>query len=248
MIRRFHWTAMARAPVIHREVDAMKRPGTLACIFCLLAGLLVGGILPMPWDRDAVPASASILSTPASSSSSDGADGGALNTQDNFPLLDTACYLLHVLKNHDYNALASLVHPERGVTFTPYSTVDFDTDLTFTREQIRDLEKDTAVYTWGITDGRGNLINMTMEQYFAAYVFNVDYTQSSQIGVDRIIMSGNALENLTDAYSGCRFVDFCVPGADPAYQGVDWNSLKLVFAPGESHWYLVGVIHGQWTV
>lgn len=227
----------------------MRRPGTLACIFCLLAGLLVGGILPMPWDRDAVPASGSILSTPASSSCSDSADSAAvLDTQDNFPLLDIACYLLHVMKNHDYEALAGLVHPERGVTFTPYSTVDFDTDLTFTPDQIRNLGEDKTVYTWGITDGRGNLINMTMEQYFAAYVFNVDYTQSSQIGVDRIIMSGNALENLTDAYPGCRFVDFCVPGTDPAYQGIDWNSLKLVFAPGDNHWFLVGVIHGQWTV
>ncbi len=227
----------------------MRRPGTLACIFCLLAGLLVGGILPMPWDRDAAPVSGSILTTPAASSCSDSADSSAvLDTQDNFPLLDTACYLLHVMKNHDYEALANLVHPERGVTFTPYSTVDFGTDLTFTPDQIRNLEEDKTVYTWGITDGRGNLINMTMDQYFASFVFNVDYTQASQIGVDRIIMSGNALENLTDAYPGCRFVDFCFPGTDPAYQGIDWNSLKLVFAPGESHWFLVGIIHGQWTV
>jgi len=227
----------------------MRRPGTLACIFCLLAGLLIGGILPMPWDRDAVPASGSILTTPTSSSCAESADSSTvLDTQDNFPLLDTACYLLHVMKNRDYEALASLVHPQRGVTFTPYSTVDFDTDLTFTPDQIRNLGEDKTVYTWGITDGRGSLINMTMEQYFAAYVFNTDYTQASQIGVDRIIMSGNALENLTDAYPGCRFVDFCCPGTDPAYQGIDWYSLKLVFAPTEDRWALVGVIHGQWTV
>ena len=126
--------------------------------------------------------------------------------------------------------------------------MDFSTDLTFTPEQIRNLAEDDTVYTWGITDGRGSLINMTMEQYFAAFVFNADYTQATRIGVDQILMSGNALENVTDAYPGCRFVDFSFPGIDPAYQGIDWCSLRLVFAPGESNWLLVGIIHGQWTV
>ena len=231
----------------------MKRPGTLACIFCLLAGLLVGGILPMPWDPDAHAAPGSMLHAPAGSavsgsSSASAAPVQALDTQDNFPLLDTAFYLLHTIKDRDYEALASLVHPERGVTFTPYSTVDFSTDLTFTPEQIRNLAEDDTVYTWGITDGRGSLINMTMEQYFAAFVFNADYTQATRIGVDQILMSGNALENVTDAYPGCRFVDFSFPGIAPAYQGIDWCSLRLVFAPGESNWLLVGIIHGQWTV
>ena len=125
----------------------MKRPGTLACIFCLLAGLLVGGILPMPWDPDAHAAPGSMLHAPAGSavsgsSSASAAPVQALDTQDNFPLLDTAFYLLHAIKDRDYEALASLVHPERGVTFTPYSTVDFNTDLTFTSEQIRNLAEE----------------------------------------------------------------------------------------------------------
>ena len=141
----------------------MKRPGTLACIFCLLAGLLVGGILPMPWDPDAHAAPGSMLHAPAGSavsgsSSASAAPVQALDTQDNFPLLDTAFYLLHTIKDRDYEALASLVHPERGVTFTPYSTVDFSTDLTFTPEQIRNLAEDDTVYTWGITDSTSPLL------------------------------------------------------------------------------------------
>ena len=229
----------------------MKRPGTLACILCLVAGLLIGGILPMPWEWKAAAPAGSILRAPDASGASSSGDSSArvpLDTQDNFPLLDTACYLLHVMKNRDYEALAGLVHPEWGITFTPYSTVDFNTDLTFMPEQIRNLEKDQTVYSWGITDGRGNLINMTMEQYFSAFVFDMDYTQAPQIGVDQILMSGNALENLSEAYPGCRFVDFCFPGTDPAYQGIDWSSLRLVFAPGEENWLLVGLVHGQWTV
>lgn len=230
----------------------MKRPQMLSCIFCLVAGLLVGGILPMPWDKTPAPAVNSILLTPNDASSQNGAGGDAcaepMDAKDNFSLLNSACYVLHLLKEEDYAALSNVVHPERGVTFTPYSTVDFTSDRIFDREQIKNLAEDDAVYTWGITDGRGSLINLTMTDYFARYVFDTDYTQAAQIGVDQILMTGNALENLTDAYPDCRFVDFLVPGRDPALQGMDWSSLKLVFEADSDGWYLVGVVHGQWTI
>lgn len=229
----------------------MKRSLILPCVFCLLAGLLVGGILPMPWEISPIPNT--ILHTPAPSSSSDAsvfstAAPEPLDSKDNLSLLNAACYVVQTLKTGDYQALASVVDPKKGVTFTPYSTVDLASDKTFTRDQIKNLSQDNTVYTWGLTDGRGSLINLTLAQYFAAYVWNTDYTNAPQIGVDQIIMSGNALENLKDAYQSCRFVDFCFPSLDPAKQGLDWCSLKLVFAPGDTSWFLVGIVHGQWTI
>lgn len=233
----------------------MRRPLIVSCVFCLLAGLLAGSFLPMPWDSDdALPVvSNTILQVPASSGSAEGdtsvgASPAQLNSSDNFQLLNTACYVLQALKDSDYAAVAAVVHPEKGVTLTPRSTVDFETDRTLTRAEVRTLPEDDTVYTWGLTDGRGGLIGMTMAQYFDAYVFDTDYTQAVQIGVDRIMISGNALENLTEVYPGCRFVDFSIPEQDPAKQGLDWSSLKLVFEPGDVSWYLVGIVHGQWTV
>ena len=76
----------------------------------------------------------------------------------------------------------------------------------------------------------------------------MDYTQAPSVGVDQIVMSGNSLENLQEAYPDCRFVDLCYPSLDPAYEGLDWCSLKMVFAPTQSGWYLVGLIHSQWTI
>ena len=57
-----------------------------------------------------------------------------------------------------------------------------------------------------------------------------------------------ALENLTDVYTDCRFVDFCYPSIDPAYGGADWQSLRLVFQDQNDRWYLVGIVHGEWTI
>lgn len=163
-------------------------------------------------------------------------------------LLQTACRITDALQAQDYETLASYVHPDRGVTFTPYSTVDFQQDQRFSADQIKNLAQDTTTYTWGYEDGRGEPIQMTIPQYLERFVFDADYTQAPQVGVDQIITSGNALENLTEAYPGCRFVDFCYLSRDPASEGLDWCSLKLVFAGKDGVWYLVGVVHGEWTI
>jgi hypothetical protein len=39
-----------------------------------------------------------------------------------------------------------------------------------------------------------------------------------------------------------------VPGAKPEYAGLDWASLLLVFEQYESRWYLVALVHDQWTI
>ena len=229
----------------------MKRTLLISSALCLVAGLLLGGLLPMPWDTNRpAPVANTLVQAPSSDQSGVSAQAAPvpLNSSDNFTLLNTACYAIQALRTQDYAAVASLVHPEKGVTFTPFSTVNFDTDLNFSQSEIRNLAEDDTVYSWGFTDGQGELIKMTMEQYFASYVFNTDYSQASLIGVDQIMLSGNALENVTESYPGCRFVDFSIPSQSNSYDGLDWCSLKLVFEPGDTAWYLVGVVHGQWTV
>ena len=230
----------------------MKRLSLASLLLCLLIGFLLGGLIPMPWDEDPPRpqelAAAALLKPAVSATSQTDSAPESLDTKDNFALLTAACTVTRALKEQDYTALSNFVHPKKGLTFTPYSTVDPESDQTFTPEQIRNLKKDNTVYPWGFEDGRGNLIEMTIPQYLARYVWNADYTQAPQIGIDRILLSGNALENLTLAYPGCRFVDFSYPSADPVNDGLDWSSLKLVFYPSDTQWYLVGIIHGEWTV
>ena len=126
--------------------------------------------------------------------------------------------------------------------------MDFDQDQCFTADQIRVLRDDATRYLWGYSDGRGEPIQMTILEFLEEYIFSVDYTQATSVGVDQVVMTGNSLENVRDAYPDCRFVDLCYPSLDPAYSGLDWCSLKMVFAPTQSGWYLVGLIHSQWTI
>lgn len=234
----------------------MKRSILFSSVLCLLLGLLIGSLLPAPWDKPSVPSvpvlSNSFSNSAPSVSNSVGTqttpDEISLDTSDNFPLLNAACAVVRALRQEDYSTVASFVHPTKGVTFTPYSTVEPGSDRVFSRDEIMNLTQDSTVYTWGTVDGRGSSIELTMEDYFSRYVFNADYTQAPQIGVDRILMHGNALENLKEAYPQGRFVDFCCPQMDEASEGLDWCSLKLVFEPVDAHWRLVGVVHGEWTI
>ncbi len=172
----------------------------------------------------------------------------ALDREDTAALLSAAADAARFLRDRDYQALSAMVHPERGVTFTPYSSVDPEMDQNFSSEELAYAAENEKRYLWGYTDGRGSPIWMTIPEFMDSYIFSQDYTKAPQVAVDQVLISGNALENLTQAYPGCRFVEFSYPGIDPVMEGMDWCSLKLVFEPGETQWLLVGVIHSQWTI
>ena len=231
----------------------MKRRGLFSCILCLVLGLLIGLLLPAPWDQDpavAPPVTPEVIKPviPEVSSPAAADQDTAFDPEDNMILLKAACSAAEAIKAKDFSLLSSMVSDDNGVTFTPYSSVDPETVITLTAQQIKKAPEDQNIYGWGFEDGRGNLIEMTISEYFAQYVFDADYTKAPQVGIDTVLISGNALENVREAYPDCRFVDFSYPSSDPVNDGLDWCSLKLVFKPEQSAWKLVGVIHGQWTI
>ena len=56
------------------------------------------------------------------------------------------------------------------------------------------------------------------------------------------------LENQFEVYDNPIIVEYYFPGFNPEYEGMDWKSLRLVFEQYEDNWYLVGIIHNQWTI
>lgn len=171
-----------------------------------------------------------------------------LDTEDNRILLRAAFDVAAALKNQDYQTLSTFVHPTDGVIFTPYSTVDPKANLRFYPTQIANLGNDTSKYLWGISDGKGEALELTAAEYFARYVYNADYLQAPMLGVDQIIGSGNALENVSEVFPDSRFVEFYFPGITPEYNGFDWCGLKLVFTEYKNEYKLSAIIHSEWTI
>ncbi|NLF35043.1 MAG: hypothetical protein GX585_03660 [Clostridiales bacterium] len=163
-------------------------------------------------------------------------------------LLEYADQAALALREEAYVALSSMVHPVRGITFTPYSTVDEEANLTFTAAEISNAGTESTKFIWGLADGSGNPIQLTMADYFEAFVYNADYLEAPVIGVDQVMARGNSPENVAEAYPDARFVEYHFPGLLPENQGFDWCSLKLVFELYRGSYKLVGIVHSQWTI
>ena len=157
--------------------------------------------------------------------------------------------VLEYLGDNDFEALSRIVHPDFGLVFSPYATVSISANKRFNAEQVASFGTDSNVYIWGVYDGTGEPIEMTPADYLTAFVFSDDYTKASIIGVDRIVKSGNALENITGEFPGLRFIDFHIPGGDKDYhEDLDWSSLRLGFEEHEGDLWLTVIVHSTWTV
>lgn len=162
--------------------------------------------------------------------------------------LAAAIEVVELLADDDMNGLGAMAHPDKGIRFTPYSYVDTGSDKVFTVSQIPNLMSDTNIYTWGSYDGTGDPIDLTFADYYDKFIYDQDFANPHIIGNNTIIGTGNSLENLTDIYPNGEFVEFHFTGFDPQYEGMDWESLKLVFEEDDGDWYLVAIIHSQWTI
>ncbi|MGQ0604445.1 MAG: hypothetical protein ACT4QE_22420 [Anaerolineales bacterium] len=158
-----------------------------------------------------------------------------------------ATEVLRAIKSKDFAQLAGLVHPTLGVRFTPYGYVS-DTDLVFRADQLPPLAIDATLYTWGAFDGSGEPITLTFSDYLDRFVYSQDFIAAPQIGYNESVGQGNTIDNWREFYPDGLMVEYHFPGFDPQYGGLDWQSLRLIFQRDGEIWYLVGLIHAQWTI
>ncbi|MBN1953865.1 MAG: hypothetical protein JW900_02335 [Anaerolineae bacterium] len=158
-----------------------------------------------------------------------------------------AAQILQALESRDMAALSSYVHPIEGVRFSPYGFVR-EADLVFTAGQVAGLLADPTRHVWGAYDGSGLPIELTFAEYYEQFVYDQDFVDAEQVGYNEVIGVGNTLDNWREFYPGANMVEYHFPGFDPAFAGMDWVSLRLVLQEYEGGWYLVGIIHDEWTI
>ncbi|MBN2795679.1 MAG: hypothetical protein JXR88_09750 [Clostridia bacterium] len=171
-----------------------------------------------------------------------------ITTEDESTLLSVSVNIVNALKNKDMETLSAYVHPYNGIRFTPYSYIDEENDLVFTKDQILIGMEDSVVYEWGAFDGSGEPIEYTFQEYYERFVFDADYSMPHDIGVNQIMGSGNSMNNISEIYPDAMFVEFHFSGFNPEFEGMDWKSLRLVLKEIDGNWYLLNIIHDQWTI
>ena len=162
-------------------------------------------------------------------------------------LTDLAFEVTEAIKYSDYELLAKYVHPEYGIVFSPYATVNLSSNKWFSVDQVQDFSNDTEQYIWGLTSDGGEPIQMSVSDYFSRYVFNYDYTVAPLIGINYIVRSGNTVENVTEAFPGAQFVDLCYPGT-AENENQDWSTLRLVFESYNDRLMLTAIIHSEYII
>lgn len=160
---------------------------------------------------------------------------------------EAAKEVVNLLKDKNFEELSNFVHPTKGIRFSPYTYVNLEKDLVFKKEEIKNLNLDPKKYTWGAYDGSGFPINLTFSEYYKKFIYDKDFALTKQISVNRRVGQGNTINNIPEAYPKASYVEFYVPGSSEM-EGMDWGSLRLVFEQVEGKWYLVGIVHNQWTI
>lgn len=156
--------------------------------------------------------------------------------------------VITLLKEKNMEELLTYIHPSKGVRFTPYTTVTLETDRVFKREGMVKFFEDETEYVWGYYDGIGDDILLKPRDYYDRFIYDKDYVNAESIGYNLVLSGNNNMENQFAFYHDSIIVEYYFSGFNPDYAGMDWRSLRLVFEKENDEWYLVGIIHNQWTI
>lgn len=153
---------------------------------------------------------------------------------------------IEALKNKDFETLSALVSPKKGLRFSPYASVDLESDKVFTKDQVKNLMADKSKITWGVSDGSGEPIMLSFPEYYLKFIYDRDYQSAPQIEPNKRLGKSNSINNISQAYPNSKFIEYYFPPKEG--DEMNWGSLRLVFEEDSGKLYLVGIIHDQWTI
>lgn len=162
-------------------------------------------------------------------------------------LEEAAEKVIIALAEKDLAAVAEFVHPEQGVRFSPYTYVD-DSHQVFAGDELSGLTGSDEIFMWGYFDGTGDPIELTFDDYFGRFIYSHDFANPEAMAVDEELGYSSMINNIADFYPGSSFVEYHFSGFVEDYGGLDWVSLRLVFIEENGSWFLIGIVHDQWTI
>ena len=154
--------------------------------------------------------------------------------------------VIKLIKKRDINALSKYAHPKKGIMFSPYSDLkNNDNQIIEKKELVKIYEKNEEL-VWGEYDGTGARILLTFDNYFDRFIYDEDFIEYEP-NYDSIMGTGNAIENMNSVFPYARSVEYYTPGTEE-YAYMDWKSLRLLYEIYRGKYYLVAVVHNEWTI
>jgi hypothetical protein len=178
---------------------------------------------------------------------------------------EVGALVLKALKNKDYVALANLTSSEGlTVSLAPYKIFGQEVAWTygdedsfgatttakknFSKEEVSMIGTSTKEHVFGNTDGKGDPITGTTQYFFDKWVYNHDYLNAPEIGVNKIREGGNSGYTIKEDVGNRDFVLYYFPGFDEKVKGFDWTAMYLVFAKENGEYKIRAIVKDNWTI
>jgi hypothetical protein len=168
---------------------------------------------------------------------------------------------LEYIRSGDFNSLSNLMDEGVGLRVFPYysdGSAQWSSGRTLYKADVRDFFLEKRISTWGFQDGSGQPIQLTNADYYQKYIYNADFLKLGTESINSTLAKGSTpsldedLNTLfkTQILAGMKvqYVEYYIPGRDPKYEGMDWQSLALIFMRIDNAWKLVSLMHNQWTI
>jgi hypothetical protein len=154
--------------------------------------------------------------------------------------------VIKLIKDRDIGTLSKYAHPKKGIMFSPYSDLkNNDNQIIGKKDMVKTYEKNEEL-VWGEYDRTGTRILLTFDNYFDRFIYDMDFIEYN-LNYDSIMGIGNTLENINSVFPNARSVEYYVPGTEK-YEYTDWKSLRLLYEMYKGKYYLVAVVHNEWTI
>lgn len=146
--------------------------------------------------------------------------------------------------NRDGDALAALVHPERGLRihhnwWNPVQRFDGG--------EVAQLFSSRQALDWGIADGSGNPIVGSFSEIILP-MLDEDLLGAEQIACDAILSGGTAgIVRVPDGYEAVLPVSFFRPGTEE-FAGMDWGSWVVGVEQWNGRYFISYLIHFEWEI
>jgi hypothetical protein len=153
---------------------------------------------------------------------------------------------VNILAGGDFDKIAGVVHPDNGMRISIDAFVDGSNDLLVSADLVRSAAGDKTELPLGRADGTGEPVHSTLAGYLRR-IGALDYANVDAVGYNRVIGSGNTINNVFKYYAETIVVEFYWGGSEK-YADMDWRSVRFVFQPCRDGWCLAGITEDFWTI
>lgn len=164
-------------------------------------------------------------------------------------LKESANEVLKALASYSFDDLIPFTTEKKEIIFSPYLTFTKEDAACLSPQALKENKANNAVLYWGIQDGTGDEINMTVENYFKRYVNRGDYlSKEAEIIENGIKIEGNSINVISDIFPNAEYISYYLPHDENDAAEMSWKTIVLVFERVNNELKLNAVVNHEWTI